>query len=180
MPLFVLKLTKPTGSVKLNQGIPDGGLLRLLYYQAEGLVLSPGPMFISFTNGLPTTPIVCGTDNPAIPVDSSEFVLPTPFESNAVTSCIFSFQHPLEIMMGDNLTNATKGFDYNIRDFQGNPVIFSNLTLTFDYLEKSRFNEVPGSRLVQNKEYVEKNSRNQAFHSNFGYDGSVGRGYQWY
>lgn len=166
-----LKLDNPKGTITLNFGNIDSSVIRILRYQICGILIATDPFYIKFKSGsFNTSQVIEGTNNPAaINTYSTEFMLPVTGLPNAT----YEFQTPLPIMIGDNLTNASRLIDYEITDYNGNSVQFTRLFMTLDIIYPSRYNPKPGDREINQKENFETVSRNEYFRPFWGFDSSV-------
>lgn len=173
--LINLKLVGNNGAIKLNFGDLDGGQVRIVRYQAMGIV-AMSPIYITF-GVLPTTSCIAGTNDAAnAPVTSSEFMLPI----TAVPNSAWEFTNPIHIMQGDNLTTGTKEIVYSLRDFAGLPYQLTSLALTLEYTPVNRHNPMSGDRQIKTKENFETLSRNQVFTTHYGFDPGLNTGLNWF
>lgn len=170
MATINIKLNRSKGTIVFNFHDLDNSELKIVRYQANGLT-SDLPIYIKFNSGnMGVSPVYGGTNDPSnINVYSNEFMLPV----SSIPNSNWEFNNPIFVMRGDNLSNASRQLDYEIADFNGNPIVFQLLCLTLEVIQPSRYNPELGKRLIKPVENMEVVSRNQLFNDFLNFDQRV-------
>jgi hypothetical protein len=149
MPHINVRLTAPTQSIQMNVGPIGIKNVRLIQYQAEGLV-NTGVLYFEITDQ-PTTSIQGNVGSSFFPLMMASFPV---FQGPSIPS-------PIMINEGNSCWNNAKLLTFKVFNSNMTPAVFTTITLLFQYEETLYPEQVQHSGPACEDEFWPRNNVNK-------------------